>query len=108
MRDDDPSTELLTAVRRLSGRRRAWVRADRVLAATSPGPRPVYWAALADPRWRERPELASYLVLAALVRSGAVEGLGNFGTDADPPTEPVFTRCRPLPGGGSTPSRSPR
>jgi hypothetical protein len=95
--DEPRDAVLLSALLRLSGSRRCWVRTERVLAACASGPPLRYWALLSRPDWKDVPDLADYLRLCALVRDAPalVEGRGNFGAEDAAPCEPVFNRCRP-------------
>jgi hypothetical protein len=96
MRRDPQAVSLLRALMRLSGKRRVWVRTDRVLRACCAGAAPQYWALLAQRSWADAPELAEYRRLCGLIRDAPtlIEGRGNFGTADSPPAEPVFNRCR--------------
>jgi len=90
----DLEDAVLRAVVSLSGSRRAWVRSDRVIRRIAPD-RGSLAVVLDRPGWERDPATREYRALIALVRRGVVEGTGNFGVPEGPPTDPVFTRCRP-------------
>jgi len=93
---DEHSTAILRVLLRLSGRRRRWIRADRVLVAVRSVRLPSFHDLLARADWRDRQELADYVRLCTLVRFAPtlMEGRGHFGAVDSGPIEPVFNRCR--------------
>jgi hypothetical protein len=89
----DLERAVLGVVTSLSGKRRAWVRCDRVIARIAPG-RGSLAIALERPDWKRDPATREYRALISLVERGLVEGIGHFGAPDGAPVDPVFNRCR--------------